>query len=342
MVRHVSPSLQRLAAGTCLALAAVATTRSAAAARGVDTGAGEAGLAYRPSWLDRSDRPGLPLLAEYARPWALSLLWGWDGAGRRDVAGLSLGSVGYGVTAWPPAWGESAWGLRWQPGVPRWWGCTACVSGWGLDRGGPVPMWTSWRSDEPSECKRTEVSFLRYGAEADRFMLLACDGSVEADAVDRLSVMARPIGGDRPTLPLPDEPEDLPNGEWVPSIKLVHPRLVWLVQQIANGFPGRTIYIVSGYRPGPHEGMHGDARALDVSVMGVANERVYKLCRKQRDAGCGYYPNHNFVHVDVRPPGSGGSYWIDVSRPGERSEYVDSWPGVEDGVRGRWVATGDR
>ena len=128
----------------------------------------------------------------------------------------------------------------------------------------------------------------------------------------------------------------------MPSIKLVHPRLVWLVAQIAKAFPGRTFYIVSGYRIGAHEGKHGEARGLDLSVAGIPNDQLYKFCRKQHDAGCGYYPNHNFVHVDVRPEGSGGSYWIDVSLPGEKSVYVDSWPGVEEKPGANWTMDGDR
>lgn len=187
------------------------------------------------------------------------------------------------------------------------------------------------------ECKRAPVRFTRYQSESEEIVLLDCDGSVSSEAVDRLSVMARPPGVDRPELPLPDRPSpDANEGEWVPSVRLLNPRLVWLVQQLANAYPGRGIYIVSGYRTGAYEGVHGQGRALDLHVMGVANERVYRTCRKLRDVGCGYYPNHNFVHVDVRPAGTGSRYWIDVSEPGRPSRYVDSWPGVESGGWGKF------
>jgi len=44
--------------------------------------------------------------------------------------------------------------------------------------------------------------------------------------------------------------------------------------------------------------------------------------------GCGYYPNGSFVHVDVRPYATGRVVWVDASRPGEPSRYVDGWPAV--------------
>ena len=183
----------------------------------------------------------------------------------------------------------------------------------------------------PRSCERAAVTFSRHGAESDRFSLLSCDGAVAAEAVDRLSVMLRPIGVARPSLPLPEAAEDeaAQSGEWLPSIRLVHPRLVWLVQQVAEQFPRRALYVISGYRPGTHEGLHGKGRAIDLSVAGTPNEVLYQFCRTLRDVGCGYYPYHDFVHMDVRPAGSGKAYWIDDSLPGQRSNYVDSWPGVE-------------
>jgi hypothetical protein len=74
--------------------------------------------------------------------------------------------------------------------------------------------------------------------------------------------------------------------------------------------------------------MHSEARAMDINVMGIPNTALFQLCQKLPDVGCGYYPNNKFVHVDVRRPGSGHPFWIDVSSPGEPSRYVDGWPGV--------------
>ncbi|KYF78769.1 hypothetical protein BE17_15175 [Sorangium cellulosum] len=67
---------------------------------------------------------------------------------------------------------------------------------------------------------------------------------------------------------------------------------------------------------------------MDILVMGVPNAALFQFCRTLDDVGCGFYPNSKFVHVDVRRPGAGRVFWIDISGPGEPSEYVDSWPGV--------------
>lgn len=186
----------------------------------------------------------------------------------------------------------------------------------------PVKRCVPWQRSPP-------VSIYRHGAEHDVFRLLDCDGSVAADALDRLSVLARQPGSPKPSLPLPLEPQ-IQNefGEWLPELKLVHPRLVWLLENVAQAFPGRSVYIYSGYRRDGHGSFHRQGRALDLAVRGVSNEQVFKYCRTLRDVGCGYYPNSSFVHVDVRPFGTGHPMWIDASLPGTPSEYRDSWPGV--------------
>jgi hypothetical protein len=119
------------------------------------------------------------------------------------------------------------------------------------------------------------------------------------------------------------------------------------LQRIADAFPWRTIYIFSGYRPAPkgakpggHHSLHGEARAMDISVSGVPNEALFSICRKLDDIGCGFYPNSKFVHVDIRRPGTGHAYWIDISSPGEPSRYVDGWPGVVEGGALAWDAAG--
>lgn len=183
------------------------------------------------------------------------------------------------------------------------------------------------------------VTLARYGGEHETFRLLECDGSVAADALDRVSVLARPPGVPRPALPLPLEPdsEAAANGEWVSGVRLLDPRLVWVLAVLAESFPHRTIYVISGYRADAGASFHKKGRALDLFVMGVPNENVLRVCRKLKDVGCGYYPNNSFVHVDVRPPATGHALWIDVSGRGEPSRYVDSWPGVVSGGALAWA-----
>lgn len=174
------------------------------------------------------------------------------------------------------------------------------------------------------------VTVARYGDEHDTFSLLECDGSVALGALDRLSVLARPAGAERPELPLPLEPEPDSEwaGEWVPNVRLLDPRLLWVVARISEAFPSRPLYLISGYRRGGHGSFHAKGRALDLFVMGVPNEQVMRLCRTLKDVGCGFYPHNKFIHVDVRPPATGHAVWIDVSEPGQPSRYVDSWPGI--------------
>ncbi len=127
------------------------------------------------------------------------------------------------------------------------------------------------------------------------------------------------------------------SGEWVPGVRLIDPRLVWVLGVFAESFPGRPIYVISGYRPGPGWSFHERGRALDVFVMGVKNEALFRVCRKLNDVACGFYPNNTFVHVDVRPPGTGHALWVDVSGPGQPSRYVDAWPGVVEGGALDWA-----
>ena len=226
--------------------------------------------------------------------------------------------------------------------------------------GGTAPLWPPEIGEEPrlplllpalphraTPCATRPVLVIRYGAESDRFALLDCEGGVADGALDRLSVLLRPPDAARPELPLPDEPSGA-HGEWVDSVKMPPPRVVWLLNEIAKAFPWRALYVYSGYRPAPnaspatgaaparrglgggHGGLHADARAVDLAVHGVPTTKLYELCRKLPETGCGFYPNHPFVHVDVRRPGLVKAAWIDASFPGEPSVYVRSWPGVAD------------
>jgi uncharacterized protein YcbK (DUF882 family) len=100
-------------------------------------------------------------------------------------------------------------------------------------------------------------------------------------------------------------------------------RLAALIGAVSDHFAGRSIHVVSGYRPySPAQytahSNHNVGRAMDFFVDGVPNATVRDYCRTLRDAGVGYYPNSTFVHLDAR---TGKAYWVDHSGPGEAPRY---------------------
>lgn len=114
----------------------------------------------------------------------------------------------------------------------------------------------------------------------------------------------------------------------------IDPRLVALVGIVSSHFGGKTIEVVSGYRAytptqyTPHSN-HNLGRALDFRIRGVSNETLWAFCRTLRSAGCGYYPNSTFVHLDVRET---KTFWIDRSRPGEPPKYDSPDASADEGT----------
>ncbi len=246
----------------------------------------------------------------------------------------------------------------WLQRVDRSW-AHALVLVAGCGRGGPcspgtlfpaevfVALWQALNPPLPPppwwECRERPVRVMRYGREQDTFVLLGCDGRVPADALERLSLLARPLDVERPTALPPQRDVRAGRGEWAPGIRLLHPRLLWLLHRVALEFPWRAIYLFSGYRPssepltpGGHRSNHALGRALDIAVQDVASEELLSLCHALPDVGCGYYPNNKFVHVDVRTRGRGKGLWVDSSAPGAPSRYLDGWPGVVEGGTVVW------
>jgi hypothetical protein len=251
--------------------------------------------------------PSLSLLAHYLAP-AQNHISEWRTFFRGD----------YGLSSWAPRF-TFDWRVELEVPAP------AALS---VSTRGPCPKWKAPRP----------VHVARYdGIEQATLPLIDCDGGVAPDAIDVVSVLARAPGVPKPELPLPLEPSaDAGPGEWLPHVKLIEPRVIWVLQQIAQSFPRHTIYIMSGYRQGGHSGFHGKGRALDLFVVGVPNEQVFAACRALRDVGCGFYPNSKFVHVDVRPYGTDRVLWVDDSAPGHPSNYLDGYPGVLEPGRA-WV-----
>lgn len=228
----------------------------------------------------------------------------------------------------------------WNPSMLVSTGASLSSNGFDLLYSPPPKPVRDWR------CRRRPVTVMRFGAESSVFDLLRCDGSVAPGALDKLSIMLRPPEAPAPSPTLPDEPstDAWQRREWLPQIRIVHPRLLWALQKVADAFPFRPIYIYSGYRPGAivrgssHHSLHSEARAIDISVLGIPNVVLFDICRKLDDVGCGFYPNGKFIHLDVRRPGMGHPFWIDASGPGEPPRYVDSWPGVVTSGGMAWTA----
>jgi hypothetical protein len=193
----------------------------------------------------------------------------------------------------------------------------------------PIPDW---------RCRRSPVLVTRSGGEGERFELVRCDDSIAPLALDKLSILARPEGTPRPFDELPDEPRDddwESRREWADGVRLVHPRLLWVLQQVADAFPRRAIILYSGVRPlavvndgTGHKSLHASGRALDIAVHRTSNEELFKLCASLRGVGCGFYPEAPFIHVDVRHADAGTAFWVDGSKPGEPARYQQSFPGL--------------
>ncbi len=151
--------------------------------------------------------------------------------------------------------------------------------------------------------------------------LLDCNRLPREDAIRAVSVLARPRTLARPT---DDEleafdPQSQP-GFVAEGVRRIHPELIDRLQRIGETFEGHAIQIYSGHRPrSALTSRHHQSRAFDLTVDGVARERVRDLALSFDRTGVGWYPNSVFVHVDVRDE---SHYWVDVSRPGEAPNYV--------------------
>jgi hypothetical protein len=175
-------------------------------------------------------------------------------------------------------------------------------------------------------CVRDAVQFERgFGGDAASVALTRCNGRPSSVAVEQLSILVRPMNVARPSA-LASRIRRAAHREWLPGVKRIHEGLVTRLQAVVDRFQAGKITLVSGYRPTSLGSFHQSARALDLHVEGVANDKLVEFCRTLPDTGCGYYPNSSFVHIDVRPAGTGHVYWIDASGPGEPARYVSSWP----------------
>ena len=100
-------------------------------------------------------------------------------------------------------------------------------------------------------------------------------------------------------------------------------RLLQIVSQVSRHFGDAEILIVSGFRARPYGAPHSRhflGRAMDIRVAGVPARTVRDYVWKSfRGVGVGYYPEQQFVHVDVRDQDTG---WIDRAQTGESARNV--------------------
>lgn len=87
----------------------------------------------------------------------------------------------------------------------------------------------------------------------------------------------------------------------------MNPRLLDMLQHIGNNFDGRTITIVSGFRPQNNppkkktKGQHAQGNAVDINISGVPRSQLWLFCYDAfPNDGIGYYPNSNHIHIDCR------------------------------------------
>lgn len=104
--------------------------------------------------------------------------------------------------------------------------------------------------------------------------------------------------------------------------RAMDPKLYHLLAIVYDHFGQKPIEIVSGFRFTERSGSrHHHASAIDFRIKGVSTKKlrdfVYTL--DQGRMGVGYYPRSNFVHMDIRAPGSKSHRWTDYSGPGSKS-----------------------
>ncbi len=103
----------------------------------------------------------------------------------------------------------------------------------------------------------------------------------------------------------------------------IDPRLLRQIAIVSDHFGGRTIEVISSFRPRRRgqftaHSRHNVGHAIDFRVEGVSNRVLRDFCRTFAATGCGYYPRSVFVHMDTRDE---SAHWVDWSRPGERPRY---------------------
>jgi hypothetical protein len=172
-------------------------------------------------------------------------------------------------------------------------------------------------------CMKPSVEIVA-GSESAKMPLERCDGSAIPASVDKLSILARPVGTQRPKEIVAGK-----GAELSPGIRRLDARIAERLEAVADHFrkdgePTRIVLVAPKSRSAGS--YHASGRAIDFRIEGAENDAVAAFCKTVQDTGCGLYPNGGFVHMDVRDSGAGHVSWIDISKAGEAPKYVSAWP----------------
>jgi uncharacterized protein YcbK (DUF882 family) len=90
--------------------------------------------------------------------------------------------------------------------------------------------------------------------------------------------------------------------------------LIDLLDNIQDHFGAETVEIISGYRSptfndylivggrgAAGESLHTSGLAADIHIDEVTEKALWDYAKSLKVGGAGYYPKHNFIHVDVGP-----------------------------------------
>jgi uncharacterized protein YcbK (DUF882 family) len=97
------------------------------------------------------------------------------------------------------------------------------------------------------------------------------------------------------------------------KVSTIDPQLLVLLDRISAQYGSHpTVHIISGYRspetnamlhentPGvAKHSLHMEGKAMDVRIPGQDLAKLHKIVMAQKAGGVGYYPESDFVHMDV-------------------------------------------
>jgi uncharacterized protein YcbK (DUF882 family) len=144
--------------------------------------------------------------------------------------------------------------------------------------------------------RERELSFFHTHTGERLRTVYCCDGRYEPDALAKINHILRDFR--------------------VNEVRPIDPTLLDLLHQLGGTLEtAEPFHIISGYRSprtnamlrargGAHTGvasksLHMVGKAIDIRVPGVPLERLHRAAVSVKGGGVGFYPEPNFVHVDV-------------------------------------------